>query len=53
MRRLPGRVPTINFIFGLREIIRLAGNAEPVTDDKFQSSRSSEPLEFLMKDPPM
>jgi|GEM_PF-1862181 len=29
-----------------------AGNAEPVTDGKFQSSRSSEPLEFLMKDHP-
>jgi glucose/arabinose dehydrogenase len=29
-----------------------AGDAEPVTDDKFQSSKSSEPLEFLMEDHP-
>ena len=29
-----------------------AGNAEPVTDPKFQSSKSSKPLEFLMKNHP-
>lgn len=28
------------------------GNAEPVTDEKFQSNMSSEPLEFVMQDHP-
>jgi glucose/arabinose dehydrogenase len=29
-----------------------AGNAEPVTDDRFQSSKGTTPLEFLMQDHP-